>query len=33
MALARDIFRWELVSLSAVGRVRTEDEYRALIME
>lgn len=31
MDLARDIFQWDQVSLSAVGQVRTEEEYRALL--
>ena len=33
MHLAADIFRWDMVSLSAVGRVRTAEEYRALLAE
>ena len=33
MDLARDTFRWDRVSLSAVGRVRTPEEYRALLAE
>ena len=33
MALARDIFRWDLVSLSAVGQVRSPEEDRALLEE
>lgn len=32
MALAEEIFDWEQVSLSAVGQVRTEEEYRTLLM-
>ena len=31
MALAEEIFNWENVSLSAVGQVRTEEEYRQLL--
>ena len=31
MDLARDIFRWDQVSLSAVGQVRTPEEYRAML--
>lgn len=31
MALAEEIFDWEQVSLSAVGQVRTAEEYRALL--
>ncbi len=32
VALARDLFRWDQVSLSAVGQVRTPEEYRALVL-
>lgn len=31
MALARDIFRWDQVSLSAVGQVRSVEEYRTIL--
>ena len=31
MALAEDIFRWDRASLSAVGQVRTAEEYRAML--
>lgn len=31
MSLAEEIFNWENVSLSAVGQVRTEEEYRQLL--
>lgn len=31
MALAEEIFDWDQVSFSAVGQVRTEEEYRALL--
>lgn len=33
MALAREIFRWDRASLSAVGQVRPAEEYRALVLE
>ena len=33
MALAQEIFRWDQVSLSAVGQVRTAEAYRALVLE
>ena len=32
IALAQDIFRWDQVSLSAVGQVRTAEEYRTLVL-
>lgn len=32
IALAQDIFRWDQVSLSAVGQVRTAEEYRSLVL-
>lgn len=32
IALAQDIFRWDQVSLSAVGQVRTAQEYRELVL-
>lgn len=32
VALARDLFRWDRVSLSAVGQVRTPEEYRTLVL-
>ena len=32
-ALAQEIFRWDQVSLSAVGQVRTAEAYRALVLE
>lgn len=32
IALAQDIFRWDQVSLSAVGQVRTAEEYRDLVL-
>ena len=32
IALAQDIFRWDQVSLSAVGQVRTAEEYQSLIL-
>ena len=32
MALARDLFRWDQASLSAVGQVRPAEEYRALVL-
>ena len=32
MDLARDIFRWDQVSLSAVGQVRSPEEYRSLVL-
>ena len=31
MALAEEIFDWEKVSLSAVGQVRTAEEYREIL--
>ena len=33
VALAQEIFRWDQVSLSAVGQVRTAEAYRALVLE
>lgn len=33
MALAREIFRWDRASLSAVGQVRSAEEYRELVLE
>ena len=33
MDLARDLFRWDRASLSAVGQVRSAEEYRALLEE
>lgn len=33
MALAGEIFRWDQVSLSAVGQVRTVEEYKKLLLE
>ena len=33
MALAEEIFRWDRASLSAVGQVRSPEEYRALLEE
>ena len=32
IALAQDLFRWDQVSLSAVGQVRTAEEYRSLVL-
>lgn len=32
VALAQDLFRWDQVSLSAVGQVRRAEEYQALIL-
>ena len=32
VALAQDIFRWDQVSLSAVGQVRRAEEYQALLL-
>lgn len=32
MDLAKEIFRWDQASLSAVGQVRTEEEYKQLIL-
>lgn len=32
VALAQEIFRWDQVSLSAVGQVKTAEEYRALVL-
>ncbi len=32
IALAQDLFRWDQVSLSAVGQVRTAEEYRGLVL-
>ena len=33
VALAQEIVRWDQVSLSAVGQVRTAEAYRALVLE
>ena len=33
MDLAKDLFRWDRASLSAVGQVRSAEEYRALLEE
>ena len=33
MDLAKEIFRWDQVSLSAVGQVRSPEEYRTLLAE
>ena len=33
MDLAKEIFQWDKVSLSAVGQVRSEEEYRKLLAE
>ena len=32
MALAEEIFRWDQVSLSAVGQVRSVEEYKELLL-
>ena len=32
IALAQDLFRWDQASLSAVGQVRTAEEYRQLVL-
>lgn len=32
VTLAQEIFRWDQVSLSAVGQVKTAEEYRALVL-
>ena len=32
IALAQDLFRWDQASLSAVGQVRTAEEYQSLIL-
>ena len=32
MALARSIFDWDRVSLSAVGQVRSAEEYRSIVL-
>lgn len=32
ISLAQDIFRWDQVSLSAVGQVRTAEEYHSLVL-
>ena len=32
IALAQDLFRWDQASLSAVGQVRTAEEYRSLVL-
>ena len=32
IALAQDLFRWDQLSLSAVGQVRTAEEYRSLVL-
>ena len=32
VALAREIFRWDQASLSAVGQVRPAEEYKKLIL-
>ena len=32
-ALARELFRWDQASLSAVGQVRPAEEYRALVLD
>ena len=32
IALAQDLFRWDQASLSAVGQVRTPQEYQTLVL-